>query len=59
VFESRVLRGIRVFGPNMEEIRDGQRKLHQEQHNSYSSPDIIRMIESRRMRYAEYVARIG
>jgi hypothetical protein len=53
VFENRVLR--RIFGPK----RDW-RKLHNEElHNLYSSPNIIRMIKSRRMRWAEHVARMG
>jgi hypothetical protein len=57
VFESRVLR---IFGPkSCETIRDW-RKLHNEEfRNSYSSPSIIRMIKSRRMRLAGHVARMG
>jgi hypothetical protein len=56
-FENRVLRT--VFGPKREE--DGEwRKLHNDElHNLYSSPDIVRMIKSRRMRWAEHVARMG
>jgi hypothetical protein len=37
----------------------GWRKLHNELHNLYSSPSIIRMIKSRRMRWAGHVARMG
>jgi hypothetical protein len=57
VFENRVLR--RIFGPKREE--DGSwRKLHNyELHNPYSSPNIVRVIKSRRMRCAGHVARMG
>jgi hypothetical protein len=57
VFENRMLRGI--FGPKREE--DGSwRKLHNNQlHNLYSSPNIVRVIKSRRMRWAEHVAHMG
>jgi hypothetical protein len=57
VFENRVLR--RIFGPKREE--DGSwRKLHiDELHSLYSSPNIVRVIKSRRMRWAEHVARMG
>jgi hypothetical protein len=52
VFENRVLR--RIFGPKREKVTAGWRKLHiEELHNFYPSPDIIRMIKSRRMRWAE------
>jgi hypothetical protein len=58
VFENRVLRGI--FGPKWEEVTGEWRKLHnRELHNLYSSPDIIRQIKSRRMRWAGHVARMG
>jgi hypothetical protein len=58
VFENRVLR--RIFGPKRDEVTGGLRKLHNENlHNLYSSPNIIRMMKSRRMRWAGYVARIG
>jgi hypothetical protein len=49
VFENRVLR--RIFGPKRDEVTGEWRKLHRgELHNLYSSPDVIRQIESRRMR---------
>jgi hypothetical protein len=49
VFENRVLR--RIFGPKRDEITREWKKLHNgELHNSYTSPDIIRHIKSRRMR---------
>jgi hypothetical protein len=58
VFESRVLR--RIFGPKRDEVTGGWRKLRNEKlHNFYSSPSIIRMIKSRRMRWAGHVARMG
>jgi hypothetical protein len=41
----------RIFGPKGDEVTGGWRKLHHEElHNLYSSPSIIRMIKSRRMR---------
>jgi hypothetical protein len=49
VFENRVLR--RIFGPKRDEVTGGWRKLHNEElHNLYSSPGIISMMKSRRMR---------
>jgi hypothetical protein len=57
VFENRVLR--RIFGPKRDEVTGGWRKLHNDElHNLYSSPSIIRMIISTRMRWAEHVARM-
>jgi truncated hemoglobin YjbI len=50
VFENRVLR--RIFGPKRDEVTGGWRKLHEELHNLYSSPDIIRTRKSRPMRWA-------
>jgi hypothetical protein len=53
-----VLRGI--FGPKGDEVTGERRKLHSgELHNLYSSPDIVRQIKSRRMRWAGHVARMG
>jgi hypothetical protein len=44
VFENRVLR--RIFGPKIDEVTGGWRKLHNEElHNLYSSPSIIRLIK--------------
>jgi hypothetical protein len=58
VFKNRVLRGI--FGPNRDEVMGEWRKLHSgELHNLYSSPDIIRRIKSRRMRWVGHVACMG
>jgi hypothetical protein len=57
VFENRVLR--RLFEPKRDEVMRGSRKLHNEElHNLYSSPSIIRMIKSRRMRWASHVTRM-
>jgi hypothetical protein len=58
VFDNRVLR--RIYGPKRDEVTAKWRKLHiEELHNLYSSPDIIKQIKSRRMRWAGHVARIG
>jgi hypothetical protein len=58
VFENRVLR--RVFGPKRYEVTGEWRKMHnKELHDLYSLPSIIRIIKSRRMRWAGHVARIG
>jgi hypothetical protein len=58
MFENRVLR--RIFAPKRDEGTGGWRTLHNEElHNLYSSPSIIRMIKSRRMRLTGRVARIG
>jgi hypothetical protein len=55
MFVNMMLR--RIFGPKRDEVTGGWRKLHnQELHNLYSSPSIIRMSKSRRMRWAEHVA---
>jgi hypothetical protein len=58
VFENRVLR--RTFGPKRDEVTGERRKLHSEElHNFYLSPNSIRQIKSRRMRWTEHVARMG
>jgi hypothetical protein len=58
VFENRVLR--RIFGPKRDEVTGEWSKLHNEElHSLYSSPNIIRQIKSRRMRWAGHVARMG
>jgi hypothetical protein len=57
VFENRVLK--RRFGPKMDEVTGEWRKLHHEElHDLYSSPAIVRAIKSRGMRWAEHVARL-
>jgi hypothetical protein len=58
VFENRVLRTL--FGPKRDEVTGEWRKLHNEElHILYSSPNIIRQIKSRRMRWAGNVIRMG
>ena len=58
MFENMVLR--RVFGPRRDEVTGEWRRLHNEELNDlYSSPNIVRVIKQRRMRWAWHVARIG
>ena len=57
VFENRVLR--RVFGPKRDEITREWRKLRNELRDLYSLPNIVRVVKSRRMRWAGHVARTG
>ena len=58
VFENRVLR--RIFGSKSVEVTGDWRKLHNEELNDlYSPPNIVRVIKSRRMRWAEHLARTG
>jgi hypothetical protein len=58
VFKNRVLR--RIFGPKRDEVTGEWRKLHNEEFRDlYSWPNIIRIIKSRRMRWAGHVARMG
>jgi PAS domain-containing protein len=57
VFENRALR--RIYGPRRDEVTGGWRRLHDEELcDLYSSPSIIRMIKSMRMRWAGHVARM-
>jgi len=58
VFENRVLR--RIFGPTRDEVTGEWRKLHNEELNDlYCSPNIVRVINYRRMRWAGHVALTG
>ena len=58
VFENRVLRN--VFGPKRDEVTGEWRKQHNEElNNLYSLPNIMRVVKSRRMRWAGHVARMG
>jgi hypothetical protein len=56
VFKNRVLR---IFGPKREEDESWRKPHNDELHNLYSSPNIARVIKSRRMRWAGYVTRMG
>jgi hypothetical protein len=55
---NKVLR--RIFGPKRDEVMGGWRKLHNEElRDLYSSPSIIRIIKSKRMRWVGHVAKMG
>jgi hypothetical protein len=57
VFENRVLR--RISGPKRTEVTGEWRAMYNEElHSLYSSPNIIKVIKSRRIRWAENVARV-
>ena len=57
-FENRVLRS--VFGPKRDEVTGEWRKIHNEELSDlYSLPNIVRMVKSRRMRWAGHVVRMG
>ena len=58
VFENMVVR--RIFGPRWDEVTGEWRRLHNEDLNDfYCSPNIVRVIKSRRMRWAGHVAHMG
>jgi len=58
VFENKMLR--RIFGPRRDEVTEEWRRLHNEElHDLYCSPNIMRVIKSRTMRWAGHVARMG
>jgi hypothetical protein len=57
VFENTVLR--RIFGFNREEVAEGWRRLRNEElHNSYTSPNIVKVVKSG-MRWTEHITRMG
>jgi len=56
VFEKMVLR---IFGPRRDEVMGEWRRLHNELNDLHSSPNIVRVIKSRRMRWAGHVARMS
>jgi hypothetical protein len=49
----------RIFGPKREEDKSWRKSYNDELHSLYSSPNIVRVIKSRRMRWAGHVARVG
>ena len=58
MFQNRVL--TRIFGPKRDEVTGEWRQLHNEELNDlYSSPNVVRVIKSRRIRWAGHVARMG
>jgi hypothetical protein len=58
VFENRMLR--RIFGPKRDQVMGGWRKLHNEElHDLYTLPSIVRIIKSRRIRWARHVVLMG
>jgi hypothetical protein len=57
VFENRVLR--KIFGPKREEDGSRRKVRNDELHDLYSSPNIVRVIKSRRMRWAGHMSRMG
>ena len=58
MFENRVLR--KIFGPWRDEVKGERRRLHNEELNDlYCSPNIVRVIKSRRMRWAGHVVHMG
>jgi hypothetical protein len=57
-FDNRMLG--KIFGPEQEEVAGGWRRLHSEElRNMYDSPNVVRMIKTRKIRWAEYVAHTG
>ena len=56
VFENRILR--RIFGPKKDENEEWRRLHNEELHSLYRSPNIVRVIKSRRLRWAGHVARM-
>jgi hypothetical protein len=57
LLENGVLR--RMFGPKREEVAGGLRRLHNKRHNLHASPNVVRGMKSRRMRWTVHVVRVG
>ena len=57
VFENKVLR--RIFGPTRDEVIEWRRLRNEDLYDLYSSPNIIRVVKSRSLRWVGYVARMG
>ena len=58
VFENKVLR--KIYGPKRDEMTGEWRRLHNEElHGLYDSPDVVKIMKSRRLRWAGHVARMG
>jgi len=57
MLEDWVLR--KIFGSQTDEVTEEWRKLHKAEHDTYFPPDILRVIKSRRMGWAEQMARVG
>ena len=56
IFENRILR--RIFGPKRDENGKGRRLHNEELHSLYRTPNIVRMIKSRKLRWAGHIARM-
>ena len=57
VFENKVLR--KIYGPKRDEMTGEWRRLHNEElHGLYDSPDVVRIMKSRRLRWSDHVARM-
>ena len=56
IYENRILR--RKFGPNRDENGEWRRLYNEELHSLYRSPNVVRVIKSRRLRWAGHVARM-
>jgi len=58
--EEHRLRVLRIFWPKRDEVTEEWRKLHNEElKDLYSSPNIVRVIKSKRMRWAGNIVRVG
>ena len=57
MFENKVLR--KIYGTKRDEMTGEWRRLHDEEHGLYDSPDVVKIMTSRRLRWAGHVARMG